>query len=221
MHSNIQAFYEKAYAAEDEIPRRSKLYTIGCVPEGGGLTVLDVGCGSGMNAAAIAAKGHRVVGIDISETAIQKFRARGFEGKICDIESGFDFPDAQFDVVFCSEVIEHMTSPELLVAEMSRVVKPSGLLVLSTPNSAFWLYRLFSVFGYTLSEVQHPKHFQFAPECAQTSWQLSVSAKISDRPQYVSLAARYAEAVLADTYHTRFRTAGSLPHEEILLALVS
>jgi SAM-dependent methyltransferase len=54
-----------------------------------------------------------------------------------------------------------MTSPEVLAAEMSRVLKPGGLLVLSTPNSAFWLYRLLGLLGYTVSELQHPKHFQF------------------------------------------------------------
>jgi SAM-dependent methyltransferase len=58
-------------------------------------------------------------------------------------------------------VIEHMTSPEVLAAEMYRVLKPGGQLVLSTPNSAFWLYRLLGLLGYTVGELQHPKHFQF------------------------------------------------------------
>jgi 2-polyprenyl-3-methyl-5-hydroxy-6-metoxy-1,4-benzoquinol methylase len=65
------------------------------------------------------------------------------------------------DVVLCSEVIEHMTSPEILAGEMARVLKPGGLLVLSTPNSAFWLYRVLGLLCYTVSELQHPKHFQF------------------------------------------------------------
>jgi SAM-dependent methyltransferase len=110
---------------------------------------------------ALAAKGHRLHGIDISEVAIQQYCAQGFDGRVGDIETSLDYPDASFDAVFCSEVIEHMTSPELLAAQMSRVLKPGGLLVLSTPNSAFWLYRLFGLFGYTVSEVQHPKHFHF------------------------------------------------------------
>src|SRR5215216_222881 len=161
MHQSIQAFYDRKYIEGAEIPRTSKTYAVDCVPNGASLDILDVGCGSGANSAALAAKGHRLHGIDLSQAAIEKYRRQGFDGRVCDIENGLDYPDATFDVVFCSEVIEHMTSPETLVAEMRRVLKPGGLLVLSTPNSAYWLYRVLGVFGYTVSELQHPKHFQF------------------------------------------------------------
>jgi SAM-dependent methyltransferase len=161
MHQSIQAFYDRKYSDGAEVLRTSKQYTVDCVPAGAPLDILDVGCGSGANSEALAAKGHRVQGVDISEAGIEKYRMRGFEGRVCDIESGLDYPDASFDLVFCSEVIEHMTSPEILAAEMARVLKPEGLLVLSTPNSAFWLYRVLGLFGYTVSELQHPKHFQF------------------------------------------------------------
>jgi 2-polyprenyl-3-methyl-5-hydroxy-6-metoxy-1,4-benzoquinol methylase len=161
VHKSIQAFYDRKYTAGTEISRSSKEYTIDAVPLGTPLDILDVGCGSGANSVALAAKGHRVKGVDISEAAIEKYRAHGFEGRTCDIESGLDYPDSSFDVVFCSEVIEHMTSPEILAAEMARVLRPGGLLILSTPNSAFWLYRVLGVLGYTVGELQHPKHFQF------------------------------------------------------------
>jgi SAM-dependent methyltransferase len=78
-----------------------------------------------------------------------------------DIEKGLEFSDATFDMVFCSEVIEHMVNPENLVKEIYRVLRPEGKLLLSTPNSAFWVYRVASLLGYTLSELQHPKHFIF------------------------------------------------------------
>jgi hypothetical protein len=38
-----------------------------------------------------------------SEAGIGKYRRQGFEGHVCDLESGLDYPDARFDVVFCSE----------------------------------------------------------------------------------------------------------------------
>jgi SAM-dependent methyltransferase len=161
MPETLKIFYERKYSAGIEIPRTSKDYTLACVPEGDALDILDIGCGSGANSVALAAKGHRVHGIDVSEAAIARYCARGFDGKVGDIESGLDYPDCRFDLVFCSEVIEHLTCPDVLACEISRVLKPGGTLVMSTPNSAFWLYRVLGTFGYTVSELQHPKHFQF------------------------------------------------------------
>jgi SAM-dependent methyltransferase len=160
MHQSIQTFYDRKYTEGTEIPRTSKLYAIECV-SGVALEILDVGCGSGTNSRALAAKGHKMHGIDISEAAIARYRSHGFEGRVVNLEIGIDYPNSSFDLVFCSEVIEHMTSPEVLAAEMHRVLRPGGRLVLSTPNSAFWLYRVLAIFGYTVSELQHPKHFQF------------------------------------------------------------
>jgi 2-polyprenyl-3-methyl-5-hydroxy-6-metoxy-1,4-benzoquinol methylase len=161
MRQSIRGFYERKYTEGTEILRTSKQYAIDCVPSTGNLEILDVGCGSGLNSIALAAKGHRIHGVDLSETAIRRYCEHGFDGRVGDIERGLDYPDGRFDLVFCSEVIEHMTSPDLLAAEMTRVLKPGGHLVLSTPNSSFWVYRLLGILGYTVSELQHPKHFQF------------------------------------------------------------
>jgi 2-polyprenyl-3-methyl-5-hydroxy-6-metoxy-1,4-benzoquinol methylase len=161
MRTNIRAFYDRKYTEGSEIPRTSKQFAIDCVPAGGGLRVLDVGCGSGLNSQAMAALGHRVSGVDLSEAAIERYRSQGFEGRAADIEEGLGYPDDSFDIVFCAEVIEHMTSPEILASEMKRVLKPGGRLILTTPNSAFWLYRVLGVLGYTVGELQHPKHFQY------------------------------------------------------------
>jgi 2-polyprenyl-3-methyl-5-hydroxy-6-metoxy-1,4-benzoquinol methylase len=161
MHSNIRAFYERKYSGGSEIPRTSKQYAIECVPPTGRLRILDVGCGSGLNSKAIAGMGHEVCGVDLSEAAIQRYRSCGFDGRVADIENGLDYPDQSFDLIFCAEVIEHMTSPEVLAREMWRVLRRGGRLIVTTPNSAFWLYRLLGLFGYTVGELQHPKHFQF------------------------------------------------------------
>jgi 2-polyprenyl-3-methyl-5-hydroxy-6-metoxy-1,4-benzoquinol methylase len=161
MRESIRAFYNHKYTTGRELPRSSKQFAVGCVPEDRILDILDVGCGSGINSLLLAQKGHRMHGVDISDAAITEYCRHGFEGRVADIEIGLGYGDASFDCVFCSEVIEHMTSPEVLTGEMSRVLKPGGLLVLSTPNSAFWLYRLLGLLGYTVSELQHPKHFQF------------------------------------------------------------
>jgi 2-polyprenyl-3-methyl-5-hydroxy-6-metoxy-1,4-benzoquinol methylase len=161
MPKNIQAFYERKYREGTEISRTSKQYLIDCVPDYGNLEIPDVGCGSGINSEALAAEGHSIRSVDLSEAAIMRYRDRGFCGRVSDLETGLDYPNETFDIVFCSEVIEHTTTPESLAAEMRRVLEPRGLLMLSTPNSALWLYRLLGLFGYTVGEIQHPKHFQF------------------------------------------------------------
>jgi 2-polyprenyl-3-methyl-5-hydroxy-6-metoxy-1,4-benzoquinol methylase len=161
MRHSIKTFYNLKYATGKEISRTSKQYAVDCVPSDRVFDILDVGCGSGSNSLALAQKGHRLHGVDISDTAIEQYCRHGFDGRVADVETGLDYPDASFDLVFCSEVIEHMTSPEILASEVCRILKPGGELVISTPNSAFWLYRLLGLVGYTVSELQHPKHFQF------------------------------------------------------------
>ena len=92
MHQSIQAFYDRKYTQGSEIPRTSKIYTIDCVPDDTPLDILDVGCGSGSNSLALAAKGHKVRGVDISEEGIARYRTHGFDGHVVDLESGILTP---------------------------------------------------------------------------------------------------------------------------------
>jgi len=151
------------YAVNSEFERSSKVFTRRLVPADRPLRILDVGCGTGLNARHLAAMGHTVVGTDLSPVAIEKFKQNGFDGIVCDMEkdAGVPLPDASFDLVFASEVIEHIADTATFLAELHRLVRPGGTLILSTPNSAFWPYRLLGLAGRTPSEVQHPGHVRF------------------------------------------------------------
>jgi len=99
-----------------------------------GERVLDLGCGLGDFAAALAQHGAAVVGCDVAETALRLARARhpGVEF----VRSGEELPfaDASFDVVWAGEVLEHVQDGLGLLAEARRVLRPGGRLLLSTPG---------------------------------------------------------------------------------------
>ncbi len=154
------SFYDNKYRDGEEVEKESKRLALKFLPAGE-LDVLDLGCGSGMCSETIAGLGHKVRGIDVSAEAIEKYNARGLDGQVMDVEVGLDFPDESFDVVFSSEVIEHLVHYQRMLQESFRVLRPSGRLILTTPNSAFWIYRLLGLFGRTVSELQHPMHLQF------------------------------------------------------------
>lgn len=66
------------------------------------------------------------------------------------------FADASFDAILCFETVEHFSMPELLVAELGRVIKPDGVLILTTPN-VLWepVHALAAVTGLHHSEGPH------------------------------------------------------------------
>ena len=99
--------------------------------------VLDVGCGAG-NMLEQIRKG-RLFGIDISQFVLGLSRERLGNQTILlrgNAES-LPFRDNHFDRIFCSEVIEHTLSPDNVIREIFRVLRPDGICVLSIPNENF------------------------------------------------------------------------------------
>lgn len=98
-----------------------------------GLRVLDLCCGTGLVAAAAAAQGASVTGIDISESMIEEARrkeiAAAFE--VGDAEA-LSFPDASFDRVICNFGLYHLPDPDRAISEAARVLKPGGRYAFTT-----------------------------------------------------------------------------------------
>jgi len=150
------------YRTGEEFDRTSKQFMRALVPNGPPLRILDVGCGTGVNASFFARAGHLVTGIDLSPVAIEKFRGKGFAGIVCDLESdSAPFPDNSFDLVYASEIVEHCADTAAFLSELQRLTKRGGTMLLSTLNSAFWPYRVLELLGHTASECQHPGHVRF------------------------------------------------------------
>lgn len=119
-------------------------------PLGTGARVLEVGAGSGHQAAALTAMGYQVNAIDLSSSPyfhVQAHTVLPFDG--CHIP----FPDQTFDVVYSSNVLEHVKELEPLLSEMRRVLKPGGLSVHLMPSSAWRSWSLLTHFAWAAKRL--------------------------------------------------------------------
>jgi tetratricopeptide (TPR) repeat protein len=98
-----------------------------------GGSLLDVGAGNGALAGVAMDYGYRVCGIDVHPAYADRVRRLGAEflcGDVCT----FDFGDRTFDVITLGDVIEHLADPRRLMHRVTSLLKPDGVLWLSTPN---------------------------------------------------------------------------------------
>lgn len=90
-------------------------------------SILDVGCGNGLLAAALAESGHDVVAIDPSAEAVATARANGVEALHLGID---EYPGGPFDVVFFGRSLHHMHHLDVALDRARQMLAPSGLMVL-------------------------------------------------------------------------------------------
>jgi len=105
-----------------------------------GLAVLDVGCGGGLLAEAMARQGARVVGLDLADELVEVARLHALEAGIA-IEYRVESAEQQalggvgrYEVVTCMEMLEHVPDPHAIVAALATLVRPGGHVFVSTLN---------------------------------------------------------------------------------------
>jgi 2-polyprenyl-3-methyl-5-hydroxy-6-metoxy-1,4-benzoquinol methylase len=98
--------------------------------------VLDVGCGEGRFAAALASAGAEVVAVDVAAEAVRRARERHpqLDVRLIEPEAELALADASFDVVWAGETIEHVADTVGWLSELRRVLRSGGVLLLSTPD---------------------------------------------------------------------------------------
>lgn len=184
----------------------------------GGKEVLDAGCGVGYGAGILAEAGaSRIVGVDIAGEAIENAILRADpigEFVVGDLEQ-LPFTPCSFDVVVCFEVIEHVHRRELVLDELRRVLRPDGVLILSSPNRNVYLPgNPHHVHEYTPSELHAAlmQRFRRVALYRQHQW---ISSLITDD---VGLQARSSGVEVAASVR---KVAGVAPGEEVYTLAVA
>lgn len=99
--------------------------------------ILDVGSGAGFFSNGAAQAGHKVTGLDVSETSLKVAELMDKTGLVHYVEGDayrMPFAKESFDVVVALDLLEHVSDPEQIMSEMTRVLRPGGLLFFHTVN---------------------------------------------------------------------------------------
>jgi SAM-dependent methyltransferase len=109
---------------------------------------LDVGSNLGFMVEAAEREGFRAVGVELNRTLVAAARAQ-FPGRrfVAGLLEEQQFGERRFDVVYCSEVIEHTADPRLFLKQLAAVTRPGGLLYLTTPHIREYRKRRFAAMG--------------------------------------------------------------------------
>ena len=134
-----------------------------------GSKVLELGCSTGLLISlAEELSGKPGVGVDIDPVRVQKANLR-FNVKrqqsraiVSDLQVSLPIPSENFDVAIMWEVIEHLQTPEIILAEIRRVLRPNGLLLISTPNTESVFHKFLSRFQNVSLRRSHNK-LQYDP----------------------------------------------------------
>ena len=116
---------ERPYYAKYERALRSR--------QSPGATILDVGCGVGQVVRTLAEAGFAAHGVEVSEENLALAREHAGEFQLYDGRT-LPFADHTFDAVGAFNVLEHVEDPVGLLDEMTRVLRPGGHIVISSPN---------------------------------------------------------------------------------------
>ena len=137
------AYVREQYATEDGLEARRSIYAFAvgedarevafrAVAEADPRRVLEVGCGPGEASERIARElGVEVVALDTSERMVELARARGVEARVGDVQA-LPFEDGSFDCALAAWVLFHAADLDRAVAELARVLRGGGRLVVAT-----------------------------------------------------------------------------------------
>lgn len=151
--------------------------------------ILDVGCGTGESTRQIMQSDRNVVGTDLSQLFMQAHApSRSVPPFVTSDASRLPFPSGSFDVVCAMEFIEHVWPVEAVLREMDRILKPSGRLVMMSPNLLSPVLPLRDFPGMVLHHRFRPPFYSSYGEAAaffDTACRSSLKKMLLRQPQFV------------------------------------
>lgn len=151
-----------------------------------GESLLEVGCGAGIDLVRFARGGALVTGIDLSEQAVdlchRNLAVNGVQGNVHVMDGEhMSYPDNTFDVVYAHGVLQYTPDPYAMISEIHRVLKPGGTAILMVYNRYSWLNAMSKLMRVGLEHDDAPvfrtfsrrefqamlrpfKHFRIIPE---------------------------------------------------------
>ena len=135
----MREFYEGVWAGMPEDPepwawsRRRALLLAEAKP---GERVLDLGCGAGRFVAALQDAGASPVGVEIAEAALERARRNvpGADLRLVAADGSLPLGHGEVDLVWCSEVLEHVPDTVAFLTEARRVLTPGGRILVTVPD---------------------------------------------------------------------------------------
>ncbi len=118
--------------------------------------ILDVGCGSGWFLRGMRAQGWNAYGVEVNPAAARMGKEKEGLDIFCGPLQGAGFEEDFFDYVRLNHSFEHMTSPHETLAEIRRILKPTGKLMIGVPNVDGLNARLFRQYWWYLGVPVHP-----------------------------------------------------------------
>lgn len=121
--------------------------------------VLDIGCGRGLLLSKLRLRGWEPRGTELSEEAATYARERLGLPVSTQALQDLHFPDGEFDLVILWHVLEHVIEPKAMLQEVSRILKPGGVLLVAVPNFGSWEARQTGRGWFHLDVPRHLTHF--------------------------------------------------------------
>lgn len=125
-----------------------------------GLKVLDAACGEGYGSSLLAARASEVTGIDVAAEAIAHAQARYLAQNLeflCADCCAIPLADKSFDCIVSFETLEHLENQQALMTEFRRLLKPTGFLIISSPDKAVYTDKMGNANPFHVNELYRPE----------------------------------------------------------------